>query len=387
MPKTLIITNDFPTRQGGIETFVKALADRFDPNEVVVYTARMPGDAAFDATLGYPVVRDRASTLLPTPRVRRQVLEVFAEHGCDRVLVGSSVPLGLLAPAVRAAGARQVVAMTHGHEIWWSRLPGTRQVLRKVARSVDVLTYVSAWCHEHIGGAIAPVDRTRMRRLAPGVDVEQFRPGQGGEHVRARLGLSPTTPMVLCAARLVERKGQDTLIESWPQVLESVPDARLVLVGKGPAARRLADRVRTLGLKDSVTFVGPVTWQHIPGFFDAADVFAMPSRTRLGGLEPEALGIVFLEAAACEKPVLVGRSGGAPDAVQDGVTGYVVDPRDDAEIAGRIVELLRDPELRRRMGTAGRARAERDWTWDSIAARVRTYLDPDDPDVPHLRER
>ena len=374
MAKTLIITNDFPTRQGGIETFVKALADRFPADEVVVYTARMPGDVEFDAKLNYPVIRDRASTLLPTPSVRRRVVEVMSQHGCDRVLIGSSVPLGLLAPAVRTAGAKQVVAMTHGHEVWWSRLPGTRQVLRKVARSVDVLTYVSGWCHEHIGKALAPVDRARMARLAPGVDVNQFRPGQGGEQVRAELGLDADTPMVLCAARIIPRKGQDKLIAAWPQVRAAVPDARLVLVGTGSSAKKLRRVVERLGLQDAVTFVGPVQWADIPGYFDAANVFAMPSRTRLAGLEPEALGIVFLEAAACEKPTIVGRSGGAPDAVADGVTGFVVDPTAPAEIADKIIQLLQNPQLAQEMGAAGRVRAKHDWTWDAIALRCRRYL-------------
>ncbi len=380
--RTLILTNDFPTRQGGIETFIKALADRLPPSDVVVYTASMPGDRELDATLSYTVVRDRAGTLLPTRRVRREVVRAMQEHGCDTVLVGSSVPLGLLAPALRAAGARRVVAMTHGHEVWWSRLPLARQALRKVAASVDVLTYVSDWCHDTIGSALRPADRERMRPLAPGVDVDQFRPGEGGAEVRARLGLDPQTPVVLCAARLVARKGQDMLIKSWPLVLERIPDAQLVIVGRGPAATSLAREVRRLGLAGSVTLVGPVRWDEIPGFFDAADVFAGPSRTRLGGLEPEAFGIVFLEAAACEKPTIVGRSGGTPDTLDDGVTGYLVDPRDTHDIANRIVELLSDPERARAMGVAGRERAARAWTWDAAAGRILGYLSAAEPRVP-----
>jgi phosphatidylinositol alpha-1,6-mannosyltransferase len=373
LPRTLVVTNDFPTRQGGIEAFVAALADRFPPDEVVVYTASMPGDAAYDATLPYPVVRDRASMLLPTRRVRRDVVAAFHAHGCDRVLFGASAPLGLLAPALRKAGARRVVAITHGHEVWWARVPGTRALLRRIGDSVDVLTYISGWCRDQIGRALSPAGRSHQARLAPGVDSARFFPGCGGERVRAERGLGDA-PVVVCAARLVARKGQDQLIAAWPAVRRAVPDARLVLVGGGPYRDELEKLAARHGVTDSVDLVGPVAWADIPPYFDAADVFAMPSRTRLLGLEPEGLGIVFLEAASCGKPVLVGRSGGAPDAVDDGVTGFVVDPRSPDEIAARLVELLTDPERAREMGARGRARAQADWQWDDIAARCREYL-------------
>ena len=374
MPRTLVVTNDFPTRQGGIEAFVAALCDRFPSGEVVVYTSSMPGDAAYDATLPYPVIRDRRSILLPTRRVRRAVVAAFVEHGCDRVLFGASAPLGLLAPALREAGAERIVAITHGHEVWWARVPIMRSLLRRIGDSVDVLTYISGWCRDQIGRALSETGRSRQQRLAPGVDSGRFYPGCGGDAVRAELGIGDA-PLVVCAARLVARKGQDQLIAAWPAVQSAVPGARLLIVGDGKHRGALEKAVAERGLGDAVTFTGPVTWASIPPYFDAADVFAMPSRTRLAGLEPEGLGIVFLEAASCGKPVIVGRSGGAPDAVDDGVTGFVVDPTSPDEIAARTVELLTDPAKARAMGDAGRARAQADWQWDDIAARCRAYLD------------
>ncbi|QAY63281.1 glycosyltransferase family 1 protein [Xylanimonas allomyrinae] len=373
MPRTLIVTNDFPPRRGGIESFVRALADRL--GDVVVYTASMPGDGDVDATLPYPVVRDRSGTLLPTPRVRDAVVRTLREHGCDRVLIGSSVPLGLLAPALRAAGARRVLAVTHGHEVWWSRLPGTRQALRRVGDGVDVLTDISDWTRAQIGKALSDAGRARQTRMAPGVDTDRFRPGCGGVDVRASLGFDDATPVVVCAARLVRRKGQDMLIDAWPRVQRAVPGARLVIVGDGPYRSRLEQRAGRRGVADVVTFAGSVPWEQMPGWMDAADVFAMPSRSRLLGLEPEGLGIVFLEAAACEKPVVVGRSGGAPEATDDGVTGHVVDPRDPDEIARRIVELLTDRAAAARMGALGRERVLASWQWDQVGATARRLLD------------
>ncbi len=366
------MTNDFPPRRGGIESFVRALADRL--GDVVVYTASMPGDAETDAALPYPVVRDRSGTLLPSPRVRDAVVATFTEHECDRVLVGSSVPLGLLAPALRAAGAKRILAVTHGHEVWWSRLPGTRWALRRVGDSVDVLTDISDWTRGQIGRALSPAGRAKQTRMAPGVDTARFQPGAGGASVRGKLGFDATTPVVVCGARLVKRKGQDMLIEAWPEVLRSVPDAKLVIVGDGPHRAALEELVVRRGVADAVTFVGSVPWDRMPGFMDAANVFAMPSRSRLLGLEPEGLGIVFLEAAACEKPVIVGRSGGAPEATQDGVSGYVVDPTDPAEIAARVVELLQDPERAADMGKRGREWVHAGWQWDQVGATARRLL-------------
>ena len=337
MSRVLVVTNDFPTRRGGIETFVLALCREMPADEVVVYTASMPGGAAYDATLPFPVYRDPSRVLLPTPAVARRVRSVMRRHGCDRVLYGASAPLGLLAPALRRAGARRQVALTHGHEVWWARIPGARRLLRRIGYEVDVLTYVSEWCREHIAPALSPAARDRMVRLSPGVDTQRFHPGCGGTEVRRRLGLDETTPVVVCTARMVRRKGQDTLIRAWPQVLRSHPEARLLLVGDGPdrgRLERLADRV---DVREAVVFTGSVPWEEVPAYTDAGDVFAMPCRTRLLGLEVEAWGIVFLEAQACGLPVVVGRSGGTPETVVDG-RGRLVSGEDETETA--LVRLL-----------------------------------------------
>src|SRR5690606_27998600 len=143
--RVLVVTNDFPTRRGGIETFVLQLCLQLDPAEVVVYTASMPGDREYDATLPFPVHRDPTGTLLPTPAVARRVTRVLREAGCDRVVFGAAAPLGLLGGALRRAGAERIVAITHGHEVWWARVPGARQLLRRIGDPADVLTYVSRW--------------------------------------------------------------------------------------------------------------------------------------------------------------------------------------------------------------------------------------------------
>ena len=316
MSRTLFVTNDFPPRRGGIETFVRQLCDELPSEEVVVHTASMPGDADHDRRLPFPVVRDPARVLLPTPAVGERVAETVRRFGCDRVVFGAAAPLGLLAPRLRAAGAGRLVAVTHGHEVWWAAVPGTRRLLRRIGDSVDVVTYVSDYCGERIGRALSDEAADRMVRLAPVVDPARFRTG-GGAEVRGRLGIGPHALVVVCVARLVRRKGQDTLVRVWPEIQEHFPDAVLLLVGDGPDRARLRRMVDRRGVGSSVRFAGSVPADDVPAYLDAADVFAMPCRDRLLGLEVEAYGIVFLEAAAAGLPVVAGRSGGVADALAD----------------------------------------------------------------------
>lgn len=380
MSRTLVVTNDFPTRQGGIESFVYALADRLPADEVVVYTAAMPGDREFDALLPFSVVRDPTSMLLPTPAVARRTADVLRAENCDSVLFGAAAPLGLLADRLRQAGARRVVGLTHGHETWWAKVPVARHALGRIGTGCDVLTYVSEFCRRRIATALSDDVAARMVRLAPGVDTQVFRPGVGGAIIRKRLGIAPDRPVLVSVSRFVDRKGQDALIKAMPYVLSAVPDALLLLVGDGPTRGRLDRLVRDHDLARSVVFAGAVPWSEAPGWFDVGDVFAMPCRTRKGGLEPEALGIVFLEAQACGHPVLVGDSGGAPEAVLHGETGYVVDPFNPVAIAARAVDLLSDLDRVRLMGEKGRAWVEREWSWEESVAILRGLVAGPSPD-------
>jgi phosphatidylinositol alpha-1,6-mannosyltransferase len=373
--RTLVVTNDFPPRQGGIESFVLSLATRLPPEDVVVYTARMPGDAAFDATLGFPVYRDRTATLLPTPRVGMRARQILASEQCTSVLFGAAAPLGLLAGSLREAGARRIVALTHGHETWWARVPGSRQALRRIGEQCDTLTYLGGYTRGILASALTPDAAARMRRLPPGVDSQVFHPGSGGDGVRRELGIAADRPVVVCVARLKARKGQDTLIRALPQVLRDVPDALLLIVGGGPERDRLERLVDATGVRHAVHFTGAVPWEQVAPYVDAGDVFAMPCRTRRLGLEPEALGIVFLEASATGLPVVVGDSGGAPDACLDGETGFVVDGTSPSAVAGRLTELLLDRDLARAMGERGRSWVRDSWHWDGIVAHLRRLLD------------
>ncbi|MEU1376299.1 glycosyltransferase family 4 protein [Streptomyces triculaminicus] len=380
MHKTLIVTNDFPPRPGGIQAFLHNMALRLDPESIVVYASTwkhsregVEATARFDAEQPFPVVRDRTTMLLPTPRVTRRAATLLREHGCTSVWFGAAAPLGLMAPALRRAGARRLVATTHGHEAGWAQLPASRQLLRRIGEGTDTITYLGEYTRSRIAAALTDEAAARMIQLPPGVDEKTFHPGSGGDEVRARLGLTDR-PVVVCVSRLVPRKGQDTLIRAMPRILAAEPEAVLLVVGGGPYEKDLRRLAADTGVAHAVRFTGAVPWEELPAHYGAGDVFAMPCRTRRGGLDVEGLGIVYLEASATGLPVVAGDSGGAPDAVLDGETGYVVRGGSPEDAADRIVTLLGDAELRRRMGERGREWVEERWRWDLLAERLKELL-------------
>lgn len=372
MNRTLLITNDFPPRPGGIQAFVHNLALRLPAQSITVYASSFDGAARFDAEQPFEVVRNPTGMLLPTSAVARETAALARARGCDTAWFGAAAPLGLLGAGLRRrADVSRVVGLTHGHEVGWAALPGARSLLRRIARSADVLTYLGEYTRVRLDRAVHGL--TDLRRLAPGVDTDAYHPGVDGGEVRRRYGLSDR-PVVVCVSRLVPRKGQDTLIRAWSRVRSRVPDAALLIVGGGPYRDALGRLARQAGVGEQVVFTGAVPWAELPAHYAAGDVYAMPCRTRRRGLDVEGLGIVYLEASATGRPVIAGDSGGAPDAVRQGETGFVVDGRDPGQLADRLVQLLTDPELARRMGAAGRAWVEREWRWDTQAQRMASLL-------------
>jgi len=371
------VTNDFPPRAGGIQTYLHSFASRLPGRELVVYApsweSRTGSDPEFDAKQPFTVVRHPGTLMLPTPDVAKRAKEILRAEGCDTVWFGAAAPLALLGPALRKAGARRVVASTHGHEVGWSMLPGARQAIRRIGHTTDVVTYVSKYTRARFAAAFG---RDAALELLPsGVDTDLYRPDPSARaEIRARHGLGDR-PTVMCVSRLMPRKGQDMLIRALPGIRARVPDAALLLVGGGPYRSRLAALAQQHDVAEHVVFTGSVSWEELPAHYAAGDVFAMPCRTHGRGLDVEALGIVFLEAAATGLPVIVGRSGGAPETVLDGETGHVVDGREVTELSDRVGNLLADPDRAAAMGAAGRRWMEREWRWDDRADRLATLLD------------
>lgn len=378
--RVLLITNDFPPRQGGIESYLRDFLGTLDPGRVTVLAStRIPGEEtrAHDAAAPYRIHRLRDRVLLPLPHVARAAARIIADEDIDVVWFGAAAPMALLAGACRRAGAARVVSTTHGHEVGWSMLPVARTALRIIGTGSDAVTYISGYTRGRFAGAFGP--RTAFERLPSGVDVKRFRPDPAaGARIRARYGIGADQPLITCISRLVPRKGQDALIRALPAVSAAQPrgaaPVRLMIVGSGPRAEDLRRLAESVGVADRVIFTGAVPYGELPDHYNAATVFAMPARTRGAGLDVEGLGIVYLEAQACGVPVVAGDSGGAPETVIDGVTGVVVDGRDTGAVAEALSGLIADPARAADMGRAGRRHVVEHWTWDAMGARLRRIL-------------
>ncbi len=372
MSRVLLVTNDFPPRRGGIQSYLVDLVTRLaatGEHTLTVYAPQWKDADAFDArTAGYQVVRHQGTLMLPVPTVDARMRRLIGEHGIDTVWFGAAAPLGLLAARARHAGARRVLASTHGHEVGWSMLPGARSVLRRIGDDSDVVTYVSRYTRGRFASAFGP--KAALEHLPPGVDTDRFRPDAASRtEMRARYGLGQR-PTVVCLSRLVPRKGQDMLIRALPSIRQRVDGAALVIVGGGPYLDTLRGLAEQFGVTDHVTFTGGVPSADLPAYHAMADVFAMPCRTRGAGLDVEGLGIVFLEASATGVPVIAGSSGGAPETVRHNKTGLVVDGRSVRQIADAVSELLADPDRAAAMGAAGREWITAQWRWDDLAGRL-----------------
>ncbi|MGV0678671.1 GDP-mannose-dependent alpha-(1-6)-phosphatidylinositol monomannoside mannosyltransferase [Mycolicibacterium fortuitum] len=378
MTRVLLVTNDFPPRRGGIQSYLEAFVAelvRDRSHELTVYAPKWKGAPDFDeraARAGYRVVRHPTTLMVPEPMVATRMQRLIAEHDIETVWFGAAAPLALLGPLARRAGAARVVASTHGHEVGWSMLPLARGALRRIGDDADVVTFVSRYTRGRFASAFGP--HSALEHLPPGVDVDRFQPDPVARaELRARYGLGQR-PVVVCLSRLVPRKGQDMLIRAWPMIRRRIPDAALAIVGGGPYLQTLQQLAHKHDVAADVVFTGAVPGAELPAHHAMADVFAMPCRTRGAGLDVEGLGIVYLEASACGVPVIAGTSGGAPETVLDGQTGTVVDGTDVAEVATAVGDLLADPGRAAAMGVAGRHWAVDNWQWRSQGDRLTALL-------------
>jgi phosphatidylinositol alpha-1,6-mannosyltransferase len=277
----------------------------------------------------------------------------------------------MMAGKLKKSGIKKAVAISHGHEVWWAKVPIFKLAMRKIGNGCDVVTYLGTFTRDAIQKALG--SNPKLVQIAPGISIEQFKPGEKPRDLLSKYKLTDK-PTIVCVGRLVKRKGQDKLIEALPIIKKEIPDVKLIFVGEGSILTKLVKRTAKLGLSDNVVFTGRVSYQDLPKYFLLGDIFAMPARSRLFGLEVEGLGIVYLEAGASGLPVLGGESGGAPDAVKVNETGFVADGNNPREIAQFAIRLLKDEALRKSFGENGRKWAEEYWTWKIWANKFAALL-------------
>ena len=373
--KVLLVTNDLGPRAGGIETFVLGLIEGLPKDSLIIYTSSQKGDQAFDAQLlekfGAVVIRDRAKMLLPTPRITRKAVKILKQQQIKNVWFGAAAPLALMAGKLRSAGASNIVALTHGHEVWWAKIPILKSLLKKIIKDVDHLGYLG----DFTKGEIAKISNQPQKflQIAPGIDTQHFAPKIARGDLIEKYRLDGRR-VIVSVGRLVHRKGQDELVKAMPKILEQFPDAILLFVGEGPIKQMLFNSAKQLGVLPKVVFAGRVSHHDLPDYICLGEIFAMPVRSRFSGLEVEGLGIVYLEASACGLPVIVGNSGGAVDAVLDKKTGLLVDGTKSDQIADAICELLANPERAKQMGAAGRDWVINNWQLSSWSEKFNKVL-------------
>jgi phosphatidylinositol alpha-1,6-mannosyltransferase len=368
--KHLLVTNDYPPKIGGIQSLLWEWWRRLPSDSFAVLTSPHAGAAAFDAAEPYRIERTREPVLLPHPWMVKRINDMAKDFGADFVVLDPALPLGLVGPSL----ALPYMVVLHGAEVTVpGRLPGSKQVLSHVLRGAQHIIAAGGYPAaegEHAAGRALPITI-----VPPGVDTSRFVPLTPDQKSSARrhFGFDDDAEIVLGISRLVPRKGFDTLIRAIGQLAPHRPKLQLVIASTG----RDEDRLRKIALETSapVTFLGRVAHDDLPALYGCADVFSMLCRNRWGGLEQEGFGIVFVEAAACGVPQVAGRSGGAAEAVLDGVTGYILEnPSDVSGVAGRIAAILDDPVLRASMAVQSRQRAVAEFEYDVLAARLGDVL-------------
>ncbi len=343
--RLLVVTNDFPPKPGGIQMYLQNFVDAY-PDPVLVYA---PSDEKADPD-EEGVVRGSASYMLPTAAVLDDIVRYSEDFEPDAVLFGAPHPLPQLGVKLREALGVPLAVLNHGAEVTLpAAVPGTRQLLRRSLRAADVRFAVSRFTADRV----ERLTGAPTHFLGAGVEIDTFTPATRVPNAK---------PVVGCVSRFVPRKGQDRLLRA---VARSGLDVEVLLVGKG----RMEGSLRKLAAKLGVdaTFAVDVPWSDLPDLYRRMDVFCMPTSSRWGGLEVEGLGLVYLEAAACGIPVLAGDSGGSPETVIPGETGYVVSSVDD--IIDGLNLLISDPDKAAAMGAKGRAFVESEFTWDKVFER------------------
>lgn len=369
VPNTLVVTNDFPPAHGGAEQYVHNLVRHLPPERLTVVAPAAEGDRAFDEVQPFRVHRESGRFIAPTAATKDRIAALIRETEAQTVLLASGVATTGLSSVVRDLGVPFTV-LTFGVEYWVAGIPGPAQLFRRQLEGASRVIVISEFIRRRVQHVVP--QGIPLSLCPPGVDEVRFHPGVDPGDVRERHGLQDR-PVVFCVSRLVRRKGQDMLIQGMDRIRATVPDATLLIVGEGPDMGRLS-RAAVNAPRGSVVLAGPVPAEELPAYHAAADVFAMPCRSRLGGLEIEGFGIVFLEAAATGRASVAGDSGGAAEAVEDGVTGVVVDGRSPEPVARAVARLLADPATARQMGAAGRRRVEESFTWHRIADRIGGWL-------------
>jgi phosphatidylinositol alpha-1,6-mannosyltransferase len=380
---TLLIALDFPPMGGGIARFHGAVARRL-PGEMIVSTPQDPDAAATDAPFQgavhrLPVSRRVARTLPGVVLWSSRAMTLARRHRTRFVYCGNLKPAGYPTYWVhRRARIPYGILLCGGEllseQIKYDHSPFKRRAGRAIFGGAAALIANSRWTADLAVTVMERLGlndrRSRVQVVHLGTDPDHFRPDLDTTEVRARYHLPDGDRWLLTVARLDPHKGVDTVLQALPAILARAPDVRYAVAGGGPDRDRLERLAQRIGVAERVRFLGEVSEQDLPALYNAAAMYVGASRQseRIG---VEGFGIVFVEASASGLPVVGGASGGVPDAVRDGETGFLVPPNDSVAVAAAVSRLLADPTLARRLGTAGRRAVVTHYNWDRVVRDLR----------------
>ena len=361
----LLVTNDYPPKVGGIQSYLWEIYRRLPQDKVVIYTTPHPDSESFDQKQTHKIIRSKQRVLLPTRQVANQIRSLAEVENIDFIMYDPAVPIGILGPKI---GIPYGVIL-HGAEVTIpGRVPIARSLIANVLQHAKLV--VTAGDYSTKEAIRAAKQNLPVCVIPPGVDIDRFKPldEQARSTIRERFNFKDGDEVILTLSRLVPRKGMDMLISATSELVKTRPRVHLLIAGTGRDLRRLKALAQSTNAP--VTFLGFVSDDEVAELYGMADVFGMICRVRWGGLEQEGFGIVFLEAAACGVPQIAGRSGGADEAVLEGETGFVVDnPTDSNAVKQALEKLLTDSETRQEMGRNSRARAEKEFSYDYLAIK------------------
>lgn len=381
--RIVFVALDFKPRHGGVAELTHRLALELHAagDDVTVLARAAPGAAAFDGAVPYRIVRSDAGLDDPSRLARvREISDAVQRVDGEVLVVNHLEPLGVHGLLAARWRRLPLVLMTHGTEV--NRRDGhgggSRAILSEsrgrfwkgvALRGATVVTCSSRFTADRvIRWGVAP---GRVRVVHPGADPVEEGDCAGRRGAwRAHLGVPPEAPLALFLGRLIRRKGPDVLVRAFAEARTQAPGALLLVVGDGPMRAELRTEAEDMGLSSSVRFLGEVNEEEKEGLLCATDVLALPSREMDDG-DVEGFGIVLLEAAARGIPTLAGRSGGIPEAVEDGRTGLLVDGASASEVAEGLGVLLSDPERARLMGSEARERVRNEASWSAAGAAFR----------------
>ena len=373
--KMLFITERFPPSEGGSRVYYYNLCVHYNRENVVVLTKKIRGYEEFDKNQQIKIIRKGRPLpnwkIYQLPRIFLPLfwaIYLIYKEKIDVVHCGDFFPASAIGLFLKKILGKPYVYYVHGEgNTWYNQFrfqPKIRKIfIRNAARIVAACTYAQKGVESLLGE-----EHDKMIKITPGVDYKKFDPDWKDNEFLRELGMEGRK-VVLTIGRLVDRKGQDTVIRAMPKILANVPNAVYLVGGRGPYEERLRSLAAELDLEDHVKFLGFMPNEKLPSLYSICDVFVMINR-ETSGEGPEGFGMVFSEASAAGKPVIGGKSGGTEDSIQDGVTGYRIDPLNVDEVASYIIRVLKDEELRKTLGRNGREWVVKNFDWRERAKQL-----------------